>query len=88
MNRRDLLRWSAGPGRVLELSCEALYMNFLDSRIHGTSGHFLERVLKQLRSANTVRLLGAFWLDRAELKETLEPHLTDLRSRGVLVEYR
>jgi hypothetical protein len=72
---------------VLELSCEALYMHYLDARVQGTAGQFLDGVLRELRSARTVRLHDAFWLNRDDLRQSLGPVLKDLSALGANVEY-
>ncbi len=87
MNRRDffLLR---SPGEwILELSCEELYMRYLDSQLDGTRNQFLERTRKEFRNRRKIRLYDAFWLDRGGVREELEPLLQEFRARSGSVEY-
>ena len=87
MNRRDFFLLRSPEEWILELSCEELYMRYLDSQLDGTRNQFLERTRKEFRNRSKIRLYDAFWLDRGGVREGLEPLLQEFRSRGGSVEY-
>jgi len=86
MNRREffLLR---SPESTLELSCEELYMRYLDSQLDGSRNQFLERTRKEFRKSRKIRLYDTFWLDRGEVGKKLEPLFQEFRARGGSIEY-
>ncbi len=87
MNRRDFFLLGGRERSVLELSCERLYMRYLDSQMEGTSEEFIQRTQEELHRTRKVRLRDAFWLDRGALGTELEPLLKEFRSRGGHIEY-
>ncbi len=87
MNRRDFFLLRSSEEWILELSCEELYMRYLDSQLDGTRNQFLERTRKEFRNRRKIRLYDAFWLDRGGVGEELEPLLQEVRARGGSVEY-
>ncbi|MCH7802937.1 MAG: hypothetical protein IH937_02550 [Acidobacteria bacterium] len=87
MNRRDFFLLRKPEEWILELSCEELYMRYLDSQLDGTRNQFIERTRKKLRNRRKIRLYDAFWLDRGGVGEELEPLLREFRARGGSVEY-
>jgi len=86
MRRRDFCLLQAGHRRVLDVSCERLYMQYVDARLEGRSESFLERVREGLRGAHTVKLHQAFWLEHESLREIVGPVLRELTARGGTVE--
>ena len=87
MNRRDFFLLRKPEEWILELSCEELYMRYLDSQLDGSRNHFLERTRKEFRNRRKIRLYDAFWLDQGGVGEELEPLLQEFRARGGSVEY-
>ncbi len=87
MNRRDFFLLRSSEESILELSCEELYMRYLDSQLDGSRNQFLERTRKEFRNRRKIRLYDAFWLDRGGVGEELEPLLQEFRARGGSVEY-
>jgi len=87
MNRRDFFLLRKPEEWILELSCEELYMRYLDSQLDGTRNQFIERTRKKLRNRRKIRLYDAFWLDRGGVGEELESLLREFRARGGSVEY-
>jgi hypothetical protein len=85
MNRRDFLLLRA-DGRSTVLSCERLYMRFLDSQLDGTTGELFDHLARDLRRVNAVRLIDRSWLSRDELRSRLEPILDAFQERGGRVE--
>jgi hypothetical protein len=80
MNRRDFLALRTGQPALL--SCERLYMRYLDSQIDGTTPQFFDRLAGDLRGVSTVRLTQTSWLARADLKAQLEAVLDAFKAGG------
>jgi hypothetical protein len=70
MNRRDFLALRAGQPAVL--SCERLYMRFVDAEADGTTALLFDRLAADLRATAVVQLTETAWLSRAELKAHLD----------------
>jgi hypothetical protein len=83
MNRRDflLLKVRADTRQVV-LSCEELYMRFLDARLDGSAARLFQNLASDLRQTDAVQLCETSWLAEAELKRELDLLLTDFRARG------
>ncbi len=80
IERRDFLLLRAGQPAVL--SCEPLFMRFLDSQMDGSTAQLFENLAADLRKVNTVRLTDSSWLARADLKQQLDSVLASFVSRG------
>jgi hypothetical protein len=80
IDRRDFL--ALKPGRPAELSCERLYMRFLDAQADGTTTELFDRLAADLRAATVVRLTETAWLSRAELKSRLDGALAAFKAAG------
>ena len=87
MNRRHLFLLGTGRSRVLEVSCERLYMKYVDSRTDGTTEQLLQRIREQAQQAYKIRFREPYWLDREDFRRVLAPLLTEFCSRGCEVEY-
>jgi hypothetical protein len=85
VERRDFLFLRAGQPAVL--SCEPLFMRFLDSQTDGTSQQLFENLAADLRKVTAVRLTDTSWLARADLKAQLETVLEAFRATGGLVTH-
>jgi hypothetical protein len=73
MNRREfLLLRTDGAAHAAVLSCERLYMRYLDSQADGTTETLFEHLRQDLRRAKTLRLTDISWLACGDLKERLE----------------
>ena len=72
MQRRDFLLLRTGRDNVVELSCERLYMRFVDAEAEGTTGQLFESLARELRSARTVRLTKTEWLAHERLNAEVE----------------
>jgi hypothetical protein len=83
VERRDFLFLRAGQPAVL--SCEPLFMRFLDSQTDGTSRQLFENLAADLRKVTAVRLTDTSWLARAELKTELDTVLDAFRAAGGMV---
>jgi hypothetical protein len=86
MNRRDLLLLRVGGERVVELSCEQLFMRLVDAKADGRTGRFFDELAGGLRSITTLRLTDASWLSCDELRQRLDPMLADFVESGGRVE--
>jgi hypothetical protein len=80
VERRDFLFLRAGQPAVL--SCEPLFMRFLDSQSDGTTAQLFENLAADLRKVTAVRLADTSWLARADLKEQLDAVLETFRAAG------
>jgi hypothetical protein len=80
VERRDFLFLRAGQPAVL--SCEPLFMRFLDSQTDGSTARLFENLAADLRKVNAVRLTDTTWLARAELKQQLDAVLDRFRAAG------
>jgi uncharacterized protein YecT (DUF1311 family) len=87
MNRRDFLLLR-GPRdtRIVTVSCEQLYMRFVDAELNESVPALFDDLERQLQSASIVRLTGTAWLARPDLKRRLDAVLHAFRSRGGVVE--
>jgi hypothetical protein len=80
IERRDFLLLRAGQPAVL--SCEPLFMRFVDSEMDGTTARLFEHLAADLAKVRTVRLTDTAWLARADLKQQLDLVLAAFTSRG------
>jgi hypothetical protein len=80
MNRRDFL--TLQPGAPAVLSCEQLFMRYLDSQIDGTTARLFENLSIVLRDVTAVRLTETAWLAREDLKQQLETILEGFKAGG------
>jgi hypothetical protein len=80
MKRRDFLSLRTGQPAVL--SCERLYMRYLDSQIDGTTPQLFEHLAGDLRGVSAVRLTETAWLARTDLKAKLDTVLDAFRAGG------
>src|ERR1051325_3006165 len=82
MNRRDFLFLKTRyEGQTLELSCEQLYMRYLDSILEGTTAQLLEHFKQNLSAATVLNLTDPAWLASDELKP-VDSLIADFRARG------
>jgi hypothetical protein len=86
IDRRDFLALRAGQPAVL--SCERLYMRFLDSQADGTTGPLFDQLAADLRGAGAVRLTDLAWLSRGDLKARLDRVLAGFTAAGGRIEAR
>ena len=80
IERRDFLFLRAGQPAVL--SCEPLFMRFLDSQLDGTTAQLFENLAGDLRLVSAVRLTDTGWLSRADFREQLDAALDTFRASG------
>jgi hypothetical protein len=80
IERRDFLFLRAGQPAVL--SCEPLFMRFLDSQLDGTTAQLFQNLAGDLRKVTVVRLTDTSWLAREDLRVQLDAVLAAFRSAG------
>jgi hypothetical protein len=80
VERRDFLLLRSGQPAVL--SCEPLFMRFLDSQMDSTTAQLFENLAADLRKVTAVRLTDTAWLARAELKTRLDTVLEAFCAAG------
>ena len=83
VDRRDFLLLRAGEPAVL--SCERLFMRYLDSQMDQTTPQLFAHLAGDLRRVRAVRLTETTWLARADLKQQLDPVLETFTSSGGVV---
>ena len=86
MNRRDFILFGRGHTRTLEVSCERLYMTFVEARMHGSTAALLARLADQSTEAHRLRLRETAWLAREDFRSALQPILDAFESRGGTIE--
>ncbi len=88
MDRRSFLRAVRGiRPATLDLSCEQLYMRYVDGELRGTAPRLFARLERDLARADRVRLREEAWLARDEqFRLKLEELLARFEARGGRVE--
>jgi hypothetical protein len=81
MNRRDFLFFTNNRESTAELSCEQLYMRYLDSTLDGTTPQFFKNIEQSLSNVSFLHLHDAAWLNCEEL-EPVKSILARFRDRG------
>jgi len=87
MNRREFLFFTQNRKNTAELSCEQLYMRYLDSTLDGTTSQLFNNVEQGLSSVTLLHVTDAAWLTCEELKP-VGSILDAFRERGGRVEYK
>ena len=64
------------------LSCEPLFMRFLDSQLDGSTAVLFDNLGADLGKVNAVRLTDTAWLSRADFKQQLDAALDTFRAAG------
>jgi len=87
MNRREFLLFTSPAHNTVQLSCEQLYMRYLDSTLDGTTSQLFQNVEANLSTVTSLQLIDAAWLNCEELKP-IETILAAFRQRGGYIEYK
>jgi hypothetical protein len=87
MNRREFLFLAKDLNNTAELSCEQLYMRYVDSTVDGTTSHFFRKLEERLATVTSLRLIDPSWLSCDEL-EPVQGMLQAFRERGGRIEYQ
>jgi hypothetical protein len=85
VNRRDLLLRPGRRPRIVQLSCERLYMKYMDARAGGCLREFLNTLDRELREADEICLTGREWLAREDFRNDLDPLLRACVLRGARI---
>jgi hypothetical protein len=84
VDRRDFLLMRTGS--AAELSCERLFMRFVDARMDGTTAQLFAHLEGDLRGVSALRLLDPSWLTDADLRSRVEPILRQFTAGGGRVD--
>ena len=88
VNRRDFLLMRAGrESDPVVLSCEQLYMRYVDARAAGTTAELFTRLAQDLESVKRVRLIKTSWLSDDDLKQQLDAVFDAFRNGGGRIEH-
>jgi hypothetical protein len=80
VNRRDFLLLRAGQPAVL--SCEQLFMRYLDSHATDTTARLFDQLAADLRSVTDVRVTDGSWRAREDFDRHLTAVLDAFTARG------
>jgi hypothetical protein len=81
VRRRDFLLLRAdGPTTVL--SCEALFMRFIDAENAGRLDELFDNLARDLSQVRAVTLVDRSWLARDDLRARVDLVLDRFRARG------
>lgn len=86
MNRRDFL--TLRRDRSAELSCEQLYMRYVDAQAEGTTAQLFDQLSRDLRDVSTVRLTDTAWVTGEDVKRALDAVLESFIASGGRVDGR
>ena len=81
ISRRRFLLRSVGRSQIVELSCERLYVRYVDARSAACLPQFSRALERELRGADEVRLTNREWLARDDFRAALEPLLRACTAR-------
>jgi hypothetical protein len=84
--RSFLLLRPTDRARVFELSCEQLYMRYVDARLPKRRDRLFDQLTKDLVDVEALRVVDREWLSDEELKARVERLLDELRARGVRID--
>ncbi|HZP48802.1 MAG TPA: hypothetical protein VFB07_09725 [Vicinamibacterales bacterium] len=82
MRRRDLLLLRADAPAAAVLSCETLFMRFVDAENAGAVDRFFANLARDLDAVDAVTLRDRAWLSRDELRVRVDALLDAFRARG------
>ena len=81
MNRRDFLLLRT-EGRATVLSCESLFMRFIDAQNDGRVDELFANLAHDLEQVKQVSLVDRSWLSRDDLRLHVDAVLGEFRRRG------
>ena len=87
LDRRSflLLRPTREP-RAFELSCEQLYMRYVDARLPKRRDRLFDRLRAELGEVEELRIVHSEWLTVEDLRTRVDALMEELRARGVNVQ--
>jgi hypothetical protein len=80
-SRRDFLLLRS-EGRSTVLSCEALFMRFIDAENAGTIDRLFDNLARDLAQVRAVTLVDRSWLGRDDLRARVDAALDTFRASG------
>jgi len=80
VNRRDFLLLRAGQPAVL--SCEQLFMRYLDSQADDSTARLFDQLAADLRSVTEVQVTDSSWRAREDFNDRLTHVLAVFETRG------
>ena len=80
VNRRDFLLLRAGQPAVL--SCEQLFMRYLDSRADDSTSRLFDQLAADLRRVTVVQVADSSWRAREDFNRYLTEVLHAFTARG------
>jgi hypothetical protein len=83
ISRRRFLRRTVRAPRVVELSCERLYIRYMDAVGAGRLSQFSCALDGELSGADIVKLTDREWLARDDFRAAVERSLDGCRARRV-----
>jgi hypothetical protein len=88
VNRRDFLLMRTGRETdAVILSCEQLYMRYVDARANGATASLFARLLEELHGVKRVRLIKTSWLADKDLETQLDAVFESFRRDGGRIEH-
>jgi len=81
MDRRDFLLLRVGADDTYELSCERLYMRYVDAAADGSLDRLFDTLSRELEGARALRLVDPEWLAHDGLRARVEPMIADKEKR-------
>lgn len=82
MDRREFLRLRTSGSRVAELSCERLYMRFVDASAEGRTDEFFAALAREMTTVSELRLTDREWLSSEDLAAGVERALAAYEQGG------
>ena len=83
LNRREFLTLRVGAERgAMELSCEQLFMKYVDAQATDTTAELFARLERELDHVRSVRLVDTAWLARDDFRCALDRVLDSFRAEG------
>ena len=83
--RSFLLLRPTDHDRVFELSCEQLFMRYVDARLPRRRERLFDQLRKDLAGVDALRIVDREWLSDEDLRSRIRALLEALRARGVRI---
>ena len=87
VDRRDFLLMRVNRTDAVVLSCEQLYMRYVDARASGSTQALFDNLQSDLHGVKKLRLIKTSWLADENLSRELDRVLAAFRSEGGRIEH-
>jgi hypothetical protein len=87
IDRREFLLMRGRESDPVILSCEQLYMRYVDARADGTTEDLFAQLKEDLQRVKRVRLIKTSWLSDADLRRQLDAVFDAYCRRGGRIEH-